>query len=76
MTFADMDYMREECREETKPLTKTQQLFNGYNPYRNICQGTQNRVLFVCSAWTITKPVSSSYGSFGGFKHTSCGSAS
>ena len=54
--------------------TKTESIMDDFSPYHNVCQGTQKRVLFVCSAGMLRSPTAAVIGAQMGFNTRSCGS--
>ena len=59
---------------EATLCTKTESIMDDFSPYHNVCQGTQKRVLFVCSAGMLRSPTAAVIGAQMGFNTRSCGS--
>lgn len=56
--------------------TKTEMIYRDYNPYKNIYQGNQKRVLFVCSMGLLRSPTAAVLGAKLNLNTRSCGSSS
>ena len=60
---------------EATYTTKTEELFSNGCPYTNASQGTNKRLLFVCSAGLLRSPTAAMVASKRGYNARSCGSS-
>lgn len=60
---------------EATYTTKTEELFSNGYPYTNASQGTNKRLLFVCSAGLLRSPTAAMVASKRGYNARSCGSS-